>query len=116
MKKSITWSVVVESVIILISILAILSRGGHSGMMIFLLLHMPSSVLSIFIGDFARQVFSSELMGGVFTVITSVASQLFLFVIILFSLSALAKYIKSIKHLTIVHKYFTGHRAFRVWW
>src|SRR5262245_60100724 len=91
MRNLIISSVLLEGAIILISILAIISRGGHSGMMVFLLLHTPSALLSIFVGDFVRENSSSEALGAVFTVLLSVILQLLLFFCIFFGLNTLIK-------------------------
>lgn len=97
MKKFIIWPVLVECVVILISVFAIISRGGHSGMMIFLLLHTPSSVVSIFIGEYLKHIFSSETAGAVSVVFLSVLLQLVLFALILLGLKALVERLRSIK-------------------
>jgi len=57
-KKAMSWAIGIEVVLVIISVIAILSGGGHSGMMAFLFLHTPSSFLSVYLADYGGKALS----------------------------------------------------------
>lgn len=93
-KKPLWGAIIIESLVVLASFCAIVFRGGHSGMMVFLSLNAPSSILAVSVGENIRTFFSSAFIPGILTVILSIGLQLFLLSLILCSFFALVKRMK----------------------
>lgn len=93
-KKAIKWATGIEVLLIIVSIGAIFSGGGHSGMMAFLFLHTPSSLLSVYLSDYAGKILSPVSM-TLISISLPIIFQIFLMAIVLIGINFLIRYLRA---------------------
>src|SRR5262245_40856606 len=85
MAKHLWYGTIIESTILVLSILIVLATDSHSGMYIAIILHFPSSLAGIYFGEVLSSGFGDT--GAILCFLAVILLQVFVFVIIIKAIS-----------------------------
>ena len=89
MAKHLWHGTIIESIILALSILIVITTGGHSGMYIAMILHFPSSLVGILLGEALSSILGDT--GATLSFLIVILFQVFVFAIVIKAISKMRK-------------------------